>query len=163
MLCSAYTESYGIHATSVRFTNVYGHGMGAKDTFVVRLMRAAAAARPINIYGDGLQERDYLYVDDATSALLRAAECRLTGPLTVGTGVSTSVLEVCRQTSVATGLEIASTHVEAPAGEMRAVRVDIAKARSLGYAPSVSLPEGLQRTWHALQPELEFADATLRP
>ena len=45
MLCSAYTESYGLRACAVRFTNVYGHGMGGKDTFVVRLMRAAAAAR----------------------------------------------------------------------------------------------------------------------
>ena len=160
MLCSAYTESYGLRACAVRFTNVYGHGMGGKDTFVVRLMRAAAAARPIGIYGDGLQERDYLYVDDATSALLRAADHRLAGPLTVGTGTSTSVLEVCDAASTAIGLSIATTHIEAPAGEMRAVRVDISKARSLGYAPKVQLRDGLIRTWNSLQPELEFAAGT---
>jgi UDP-glucose 4-epimerase len=160
MLCSAYAESYGLRACSVRFTNVYGHGMGGKDTFVVRLMRAAAADRPIGIYGDGLQERDYLYVDDATSALLRAADHRLVGPLTVGTGTSTSVLEVCDAASTAIDLPIARVHTEAPAGEMRAVRVDISKARSLGYAPTVQLRDGLRRTWKSLQPELEFAAAT---
>ena len=72
MLCSAYASSYGVAACAIRFTNVYGRGMGGKDTFVVRLMRAAAADRPISVYGDGLQERDYLYVDDAVAAMLRA-------------------------------------------------------------------------------------------
>jgi len=158
MLCSSYSSSYGMAASAIRFTNVYGHGMGAKDTFVVRLMRAAAAARPVTIYGDGLQERDYLYVDDAIAAMLRARERGLTGPLTVGTGVSTSVLDVCRLASVAIGIPIATVHTEAPAGEMRAVRVDIGRARALGYEPTVALPEGLARTWSALQPYLEFAD-----
>jgi UDP-glucose 4-epimerase len=155
MLCSAYAESYGIRACSVRFTNVYGHGMHGKDTFVVRLMRAAAADRAVDIYGDGLQERDYLYVDDATEALVRAADRGLSGPLTVGTGTSTSVLEVCALASAAIGLPIARHHVEAPPGEMRAVRVDIAKARSLGYAPTTELSEGLALTWESLQPALE--------
>lgn len=163
MLCSAYTESYGLRACAVRFTNVYGYGMGGKDTFVVRLLRAAAARRPISIYGDGRQERDYLYVDDATSALLRAAERRLVGPLTVGTGVSTSVLEVCDVASRAIGVPITSIHTEAPPGEMRAVRVDISKARALGFVPTVQLRDGLVRTWDALQPELELAAATRGP
>jgi UDP-glucose 4-epimerase len=156
MLCSAYASSYGIAACSIRFTNVYGHGMGGKDTFVVRLMRAAAAQRPVTIYGDGLQERDYLYVDDAVAAMLGARARGLTGPLTVGTGISTSVLDVCKLASDAIGLNIATTHTDAPAGEMRAVRVNIAHARGLGYEPTVTLPEGLARTWEALQPELEF-------
>jgi UDP-glucose 4-epimerase len=160
MLCSAYAESYGLTACAVRFTNVYGHGMGGKDTFVVRLMRAAARQHPIRIYGDGLQERDYLYVEDAISALLRAASSSLKGPLTVGTGISTSVVEVCRLASTAIGLPITAVHTEAPAGEMRAVRVDISKARALGYAPTVRLREGLVRTWDALQSELDFADPT---
>jgi UDP-glucose 4-epimerase len=160
MLCCAYTESFGLRACAVRFTNVYGHGMGGKDTFVVRLMRAAAAGRPIGIYGDGLQERDYLYVEDATSALLRAADTRFAGPLTVGTGVSTSVLGVCDVASTAIGLPIATVHTEAPAGEMRAVRVDISNARSLGYAPKVQLRDGLLRTWNSLLPELEFVAAS---
>jgi len=160
MLCSAYTESYGLPTCAVRFTNVYGHGMGAKDTFVVRLMRAAASQRPVTIYGDGLQERDYLHVDDATSALLNAADGHLAGPLTLGTGISTSVLALCRLASTAIGVPIDVVHTDAPAGEMRAVRVDISKARSLGFTPTVPLREGLIRTWGALQSELEPVDPT---
>ena len=131
--------------------------MGGKDTFVVRLMRAAAADRPIGVYGDGLQERDYLYVDDAVAAMLRARARQLRGPLTVGTGVSTSVLDVCRLASDAIGMPIAITHTDPQPGEMRAVRVDIARARALGYEPSVTLEQGLARTWESLQGELDFA------
>jgi UDP-glucose 4-epimerase len=157
MLCSAYASSYDLAACAIRFTNVYGRGMGGKDTFVVRLMRAAAADRPIGVYGDGLQERDYLYVDDAVAAMLRARARELRGALTVGTGVSTSVLDVCRLASDAIGLPIAITHTDPQPGEMRAVRVDIAKARALGYEPRVTLEQGLARTWESLQGELDFA------
>jgi UDP-glucose 4-epimerase len=156
MLCSAYSSSYGLGACAVRFTNVYGHGMHRKDTFVVRLMRAAANRRPVNVYGDGLQERDYLFVDDSVAAMLRAEACGLTGALTVGTGTSTSVLEVCARAAAVIGLPIETVHVAAPDGEMRAVKVDIAKARSLGYAPTVGLDEGLARTWDALAPTLSI-------
>jgi UDP-glucose 4-epimerase len=161
MLCSAYAASYEIDACSIRFTNVYGYGMGRKDTFVVRLMRAAATRSTVRIYGDGMQERDYLFVDDAVAGLIRAEACGLTGPLTIGTGISTSVLDVCQRASAAIGLPIDTMHVTAPAGEMRAVRVDIAKARSLGYAPTVDLDDGLARTWAALSPTLESVDTQL--
>jgi UDP-glucose 4-epimerase len=150
----------GLNAGAIRFTNVYGPGMGAKDTFIVRLLRAAAAKRPVTVYGDGLQERDYVYIDDAVSAMFCAEEQHLTGPLTVGTGVSTSVLEVCQLAADHIGIPVAMTHVEAPRGEMRAVRVDISKARALGYQPSVALPQGLERTWKALHAEPEFLRST---
>jgi UDP-glucose 4-epimerase len=120
------------------------------------MLRAAAAAQPVTIYGDGLQERDYLYIDDAVAALLRASERSLTGPLTVGTGTSTSVLDVCRVASGAIEVPINTRHVVAPPGEMRAVRVDITRARSLGYEPGVSLPRGLVRTWDSLRANQEF-------
>jgi UDP-glucose 4-epimerase len=154
MLCSAYANSYGISASSIRFTNVYGYGMGRKDTFVVRLLRAAARGAPVEVYGDGLQERDYLFVDDAVAGLLRAEQHGLTGALTIGTGTSTSVLGVCQAASEVLGQPIELVHVEPPAGEMRAVRVDISRAESLGYAPTVDLRHGLEMTWTALSPVL---------
>ncbi len=93
MLASAYSSSYDMAVAAVRLTNVYGPGMLAKDTFVVRLLRAAADRRPVTVYGDGLQERDYLYVDDTLKGFLLAWRCEVSGPLTVGTERSTSVLE----------------------------------------------------------------------
>jgi UDP-glucose 4-epimerase len=154
MLCSAYAGAYGMAASAVRLTNIYGPGMGGKDTFVVRLLRAAASDTPATIYGDGRQERDYLYVDDAVAGLRLACDQAWSGPLTLGTEVSTSVLELCRLAGEAVGRPIGETGVPAPEGEMRAVRVDTSQARSLGFETRVALPEGLRRTWEALHSEL---------
>ncbi|MCU1456126.1 MAG: NAD-dependent epimerase/dehydratase [Actinomycetia bacterium] len=154
MLCSAYAASYGLRAATVRLTNVYGPGMGAKDTFVIRLLRAAARGTPVQIYGDGLQSRDYIYVDDVIAGIRLALDGGLIGPLVLGTGTSTSVIDLCRLAADAIGVPIATTHVPGPEGEMRAVRVDISRARAAGFEPEVALPEGLVRTWEALRKDL---------
>jgi UDP-glucose 4-epimerase len=151
MLASAYTASFELAVAAVRLTNVYGPGMAKKDTFVVRLLRAAASGRSVSVYGDGHQERDYLFIDDAVTAFLLAWERDLTGPITIGAGRSASVLELVELAEAVTGRRIPVEHVPAPAGEMLAVRVDIARARAAGYEPLVQLPEGLTRTWEDLQ------------
>jgi UDP-glucose 4-epimerase len=150
MLCSAYRSSFGLEASAVRLTNVYGPGMGAKDTFVVRLLRAAATGEPVTIYGDGLQERDYVFVDDAIAGLQLGARSG-ERTLVIGSGASTTVHGVRAIASEVVGREIPHTSVEAPEGEMRAVRVDVAHARRAGYEPEVDLREGVARTWDALR------------
>jgi UDP-glucose 4-epimerase len=147
MLCSAYSSAYDMPVAAVRLTNVYGPGMLAKDTFVIRLLRAAAEGRPVTVYGDGLQERDYLYIDDALKAFLLAWRGEVAGPLTVGTERSTSVLELCELAGQVTGQTLETNHVAAPPGEMRAVRVDTARARALGFRATTELREGLAATW----------------
>lgn len=147
MLCSAYATSYAMTTCSIRYTNVYGPGMAAKDSFVPRLMRAALAGSTVHVYGEGSQVRDYLHVSDAVEAMLLAWRARVSGPLTVGSGVSTSVLELAEAARAATGRSIVSDHVDPPLGEMPAVVVDIARARSLGFEPQVDLAGGLAGTW----------------
>jgi len=147
MLCSAYSSAYDMAVAAVRLTNVYGPGMLAKDTFVIRLLRATAERRPVTIYGDGLQERDYLYVDDALKAFLLAWRNEVSGPLTVGTERSTSVLELCELAGHVTGQLVETEHVAAPSGEMRAVRVDTTRARALGFRATTNLRDGLAATW----------------
>lgn len=154
MLCSAYGQSYGLVASAVRMTNVYGPGMGRKDSFIVRLLRAAAQRGQVEIYGDGRQARDYLYLDDAVAGLLLAWDRKHQGPLIIGSGETLDVLEAHRLASEATGREIAIRHRPARAGEMRTVRVDLGLARSLGFQPSFDLARGLTPTWQALRQAL---------
>jgi UDP-glucose 4-epimerase len=158
MLCGAYAASYDLAAAAVRLTNVYGPGMERKDSFVVRLMRAAASGSPATIYGDGLQLRDYVYVDDAVAGLTLAWRTGTVGPLVIGSGTSVSVLALCDAARAATGITYPSTRVDPPRGEMRAVRVDISRARGIGYEPRVHLAEGLRRTWEALRPTIAVSD-----
>jgi UDP-glucose 4-epimerase len=148
MLLSAYSGSYGLSTAALRFTNVYGPGMSHKDSFVPRLMRAALTGSGVRVYGDGRQRRDLVYVDDVVGAILLALETGYSGRAIIGSGDSVSVLELVDAVRAVTGTAIPAEHVDAPAGEMPAVVVDVsASAESLGYRPSVSLTDGLARTW----------------
>src|SRR5690348_15758436 len=86
MLVSCYSAAYGVAGCSLRFSNVYGPGMQQKDSFVPRLMRAAAGGHGVQIYGDGTQVRDLIHVDDIVAAILLAWRSGHTGPLIVGAG-----------------------------------------------------------------------------
>lgn len=148
MLLSGYAGAYGMKTASLRFTNIYGPGMEAKDSFVPRMMRAVLAGHAVQVYGDGKQRRDLVHVSDVVAAVGAAWEREFTGTAIVGAGRSVSVLELIEAVREVTGAELPVTHVPAKAGEMPAVIVDIAHARDeLGYEPRMSLADGLATVW----------------
>jgi UDP-glucose 4-epimerase len=147
MLASGYAGGYGMATCALRLTNVYGPGMAHKDSLVPRLMRAVRDGATVQVYGDGLQRRDFVHVDDVVDGLLAAWTAGHTGPLIVGAGRSITVLDMIDAVERATGTPVRRQHVPARPGEMPAVVVDIGLARSLGYRPKVSLDEGLTGVW----------------
>src|SRR4051812_4211452 len=120
MLMSGYHGAYGIRTVSLRLTNVYGPGMHHKDSFVPRLMRAAADDGGVQVHGDGRQRRDLIHVSDVARAHAMAVVDWPNGPVIIGSGISCSVLELVAAAREATGCPIPVTHVEAKAGEMPA-------------------------------------------
>lgn len=147
MLMSAYSTSFGLKAVALRFTNVYGRGMQAKDSVIARMMRAALAGTGISIYGDGTQVRDYVYVSEVVSAIQLAIELDQSELFVVGSARSLSVLELHRIVCDATGVEIPAEHVPANRGEMPAVIVDNSYAKSLGWRPEHDIVSGVDATW----------------
>jgi UDP-glucose 4-epimerase len=145
MLLSAYSGSYGLATAALRFTNVYGPGMSHKDSFVPRMMRAALKDEGVRVYGDGKQRRDLVYIDDVVAGILLALDKGYDGRAIIGSGRSVSVLEMVEAVRGVTARPVPAEHIEAPAGEMPAVVVDI--TNDLGYEPTVSLEDGLARTW----------------
>jgi UDP-glucose 4-epimerase len=147
MLFFAYAASYGFTTVVLRFTNVYGAGMQSKDSVVARLMRCAVKGGTIQIYGDGEQRRDYVYVTDTVAAVEIGLALGRAETLTIGAGRSVSMNELWHTACAVTGVEIGAEHVAAKPGEMPAVVVDTSRARSLGYAPAYDLRAGLAATW----------------
>jgi UDP-glucose 4-epimerase len=148
MMMSAYTAVYGVRCTAIRLTNVYGLGMQAKDSIVARLMRAIRLGNGFEVYGDGLQVRDYVNVTDVVSAAtLALTDRRWSGPVVIGYGESISVLDVIDEVLAVTGAELSVSHGTARAGEMPAVIVDTAKAHSLGWKPSLNFRAGVSAVW----------------
>ncbi|GAB3297342.1 NAD-dependent epimerase/dehydratase family protein [Parasphingorhabdus pacifica] len=148
MLLSGYAGAYGMATTALRFTNIYGPGMGQKDSFIPRLMRAALSGDGVEVFGDGSQSRDFVHVDDVVQGIVAAFDKQYTGTAIIGYGRSISVLELIESVREATGEALPVNHVPAKNGEMPAVIVDVAKAqRELGYTPSMGLTDGLRTVW----------------
>jgi len=147
MLMSSYTAAYGIRACPLRLSNVFGPGMGHKDSMVPRLMKAALSGDVIDIYGDGEQVRDFVHVSDVAAAFVQALEDGWDQPVIIAGGRSHSVNELVAMTRDVTGHEIPTRQVPAKAGEMPAVVVDIARAHSLGWKPRVGIVDGLRTAW----------------
>lgn len=147
MLLSAYSASYGLTSASLRFSNIYGAGMQVKDSVVARLMRAALAGGGIDIYGDGEQIRDYLYVTDACAAIELALTLEASATLSIGSGESVSMNALHRLCCEVTGVEITATHIPAKPGEMPAVFIDTSASSAAGFAPAYDLRSGLAATW----------------
>jgi UDP-glucose 4-epimerase len=147
MLLAAYSASYGMTGAALRFSNVYGPGMEAKDSFVPRLMRAARDGKGVQIYGDGTQMRDLVHVDDIVVGILAAWRSGHSGPLILGSGESVTVNDIVEAARSVTGAELPVEHVPPKPGEMPAVIIDISAARSLGYAPRFDLKAGIATVW----------------
>jgi UDP-glucose 4-epimerase len=152
MVLSGYAGAYGLRVPRLRLGNVYGQGMVEKDSLVPRLMRAAANQTAIEIYGDGLQVRDLVHVRDVARAFVLAAEGWPSGPVIIGSGASITVLDILEAARVCTQRPIEAVHVDAKPGEMRAVVLDNGVARSRGWAPELSLVDGLRDAWADFAP-----------
>ena len=158
---------YGIRGVALRYANVYGPRQsplgeaGVVAIFAHRLL----AGEPAVINGDGLQTRDYVYVGDVAEANLLALEHdRATGPVNIGTGVETSVVELFEQIRAAVGASAAPEHGPAKPGEQRRSVVIPARAkRLLGWEPRVSLADGLRRTVAHFSRETGQGPATTAP
>jgi UDP-glucose 4-epimerase len=149
MLLSASTAVYGVRGVALRLTNVYGTDMVLKDSVVARIMRAAESGAAFEVYGDGRQVRDYVFVDDVVGGVLLGLTTDVSGPVVIGSGTSTSVLDLLDCARSATGRELDVHHVPPKSGEMAGVSVDNGLARSLGWQPTVGVAEGLGRVWAA--------------
>ena len=147
MLLSAYAGVYEIATCSMRFSNVYGPGMEAKDSFIPRLMRAARDGKGVQVRGDGTMMRDVVHVDDIVAAVTAAWQAGHVGPVIFGSGQSVSVNDMVEAARSVTGAPIPVEHVPVGPGEMPAVRVDTSVAQGLGYKPAYDLKAGLATVW----------------
>lgn len=152
-----YCQQYGLHATCLRYANVYGprqnpHGeAGVVAIFLHRLL----SGQPCIINGDGYQTRDYVYVADVVAANLAAIGLEGFRVYNVGTGRETSVLELYRLLAWAVGVDRAPLHGPEKPGEQRRSCISPARLQGeLGVAPQVSLEEGLKLTAQAFTRQL---------
>ena len=147
-----FTELYGLETVGLRYFNVYGPRQDPNSQYaavIPRFVNWAFQGEPLEIHGDGLQSRDFTYIDNVVSANLQAAESQLGAGevFNVGQGRSHTLLEVVDLLEDIIGTKLQLLHIAARAGDVRHTQADISEARRcLSYIPEISFEEGLSRT-----------------
>jgi UDP-glucose 4-epimerase len=152
-----YRQLHGLEFTSLALGNVYGprqdpHGeAGVVAIFAGRLL----ADEPCTIYGDGMQTRDYVYVDDAVDAFVRATSKGGGLLVNVGTGVETSVNDLYKALARAAGVDRPAAMAPDRPGELRRSCLDPGRASiQLGWKPWTTVEDGAARVldWFKRKP-----------
>ncbi len=156
-LCYSYAHLHGLDITILRYFTVYGPA-GRPDMSIFRFIQWIAEGRPLRLYGDGSQERDFTYVEDIARGTVAALKPLGFEIINLGGDSPVSMLEVIAQIeSKLKAKAKVEAHEPAPA-DMPATWADIRKARRLlGWEPHISLDEGLDRTIAWYQAERAWA------
>jgi UDP-glucose 4-epimerase len=140
---------HGLPYVALRYANVYGprqDPFGEAGVVAIFTSKMLAGGEPV-INGDGLQTRDYVFVDDVARANVLALEPTAEGPYNIGTGVETDVVTLFSRLKALTGAACQEVHGPAKAGEQRRSVLDPSKAREgLGWRAKVPIEEGLAAT-----------------
>ena len=152
--CSAYFQTFGVQSVALRFGNVYGPLSGHKNSVVARFIKRATDGEVLEIYGDGAQTRDYIYIGDLIRAVKLAATTSGVGGETfqIATNAETTVRELTDKLLPAlarAGVKDVEVRNAEDLGRRGVSRnfADTSKARRLlGWQAEMDLDEGLRRT-----------------
>jgi UDP-glucose 4-epimerase len=146
--CSAFSGSYGLPCMTLRFSNMYGPRSAHKKSVVAAFIKNVIKGEPLIVYGDGSQQRDYLYVGDLVRGIEAALHRDLTGAYQLGSGKPTALNDLIAVLRRVAGRDFEVDYRPARAGEVHTTWCDISKAtRELGYTAPTGLEGGLRQTW----------------
>jgi nucleoside-diphosphate-sugar epimerase len=157
--CTSFSKIYGLETVSLRYFNVFGPGQDPRSQYaavVPRFITAIASGKPVLIYGDGSQSRDFTYVSNVVDANLLATQADgISGSvINVATGASTTVNELADLVGGVLERPVMREFAPPRPAEIRAswAAIDTAQAL-LGWQPAVGLQEGLRLTADAIDLE----------
>lgn len=143
-LCFLFSKLYGTKMTCLRYFTVYGPRQRPDEAFT-KFLYNFSENKPITIYGDGMQTRDFTYVKDIVNGTILAAKYGK-GIYNLGGGNRVTVNHVVDTMKKVTGIELKIENIEKQIGDVSHTGADITKARDeLGYVPKTTLEEGIKK------------------
>jgi len=142
-----YNRLFGTEHAILRFANVYGprQGPSGEACVISTFCANSIQGKPLTIYGDGKQTRDYVYVHDCVAALLAAADYGKAGIWNIGTGKEVNVLDLAALVVRTTGRRSEPVFAPARMGELSRSALACERAsQDLGWRPATSLADGVQ-------------------
>lgn len=152
-LAELYSKLHGVNVAAMRFFSVYGRHEEAKQKYanlVTQFFWAMRKGEQPVIYGDGVQRRDFVHVDDVVDALLLASSTKGFNVFNVGTGKNYSLNELIEKLNKAMGVGITAKYVNMPVKNyVMETLADTSKSeRILGFRAKISLDEGISKVVH---------------
>jgi len=144
-----YYQVYGLNYTVLRFSNVYGPRQfkGGEAGVIAIFIDNAVKGLESFQYGDGLQTRDFVYVDDVVNGLFLALNIDCPSEINIAHGTETTLLDLRRDIEKALDAPIKIKKMPGKAGEQRRSCLSFARAKDvLNWEPQVNLEEGIKRT-----------------
>ena len=150
--CLVFHEAYGLNVVVLRYFSVYGPRQ-RPDQVIRTFVSNALSGKPITIYGDGKQTRDFTYIDDVVSATIRTAEAKTDETLiNIGSGKRITINKLFKTiTKLVRKEEMKPIYKKNYAGDFPHTLADITLARRiLQYRPTVELERGIRNfiDWH---------------
>jgi nucleoside-diphosphate-sugar epimerase len=157
----AYARNRGIEVRVARFHNVFGPqgtwsgGREKVPAAVCRKVAEAPDGGEIEIWGDGLQTRSFLYIDECLEAVSRLMDSDFAGPVNIGSEEMVTINQLAEMAMSIAGKKLSIRHVEGPLG-VRGRNSDNRLIRQrLGWAPSLPLREGMEKTYEWIAAQVE--------
>ncbi len=151
--CVAFSHVFNLETVRLRYFNVFGPRQSPNSPYAAVIplfFQALLAGRSPTIHGDGLQSRDFTFVEDVLQANLLAADAPgVSGRVyNVACGRRTTLLDLVMRINEMLGTDIPPIHTEPRAGDVKHSQADISAAQNdLGYCPRFGIEEGLQRCY----------------
>lgn len=147
-LCYSYFSTYGLDVSILRNFNTFGSYQGS-DSYggvIAIFTKAALEGEPLKIFGDGTQERDYMWIDDAVQGYKLCIQNNLQGkPINVGTGKTVTINKLAESIKKLTGSKSEIVHTAPRPGEVQRLCAGVKRAESLGFTPSTDFEKHLEQ------------------
>jgi UDP-glucose 4-epimerase len=161
MYCRQFSEASRLETVALRFFNVFGPRQnpgGPYGAAIPVFFERALAGKPLIIFGDGTQTRDFIYIKDIVAALEFAANTSgLTGVFNAGYGEQITILDLARRIIALTGSR-SSIQFESPrAGDVHDSRASVERLQNAGFRPAGTLDVGLGEMLSALRSDPDRA------
>ena len=158
----AYARNYGLEVHIARFHNIFGPQgtwQGGREKAPAAVCRKVAEARDggeIEIWGDGMQTRSFLYVSECLDGVRRLMDSRFQGPVNIGSEEMISINELAEIVMRIAGKKLRIRHIPGPLGVRGRNSDNRLIAKELGWAPSQPLEDGLTKTYHWIESQVQL-------
>jgi GDP-D-mannose 3',5'-epimerase len=161
----AYSRNYDLNVRIARFHNIFGPqgtwrgGKEKAPAAICRKVAEAPSGGEIEIWGDGLQTRTFLYVDECLEGVRRLMDSSFLGPVNIGSDEMVSIRRLAEMITSIAGKELGLRHIDGPLGVRGRSSDNLLIEQELGWAPTQKLEDGLRATYQWIEQQVAQAAA----